>query len=108
MCSMGKEEVGPNPVLFEYEGFEVKKYNKVTISLSETEMVKLITAHVDSGRTLSFPKILALLSKSCQTCGNDNISITIPKNILSTKRYGTGGNVTSRKNKRDEQAATYI
>lgn len=86
-----------NPVLYLIEGIEVRKTNKKTITFSESEWVRLIKVFADTGKTLSIPKIIALLSQACQACGHDQVSITIPRNILSQSKSFSGGTLESYK-----------
>lgn len=88
-----------NPIVCVHHGFEVRRYNQVNISLSDHEYIKALDAHVASGKLLSLGKILALQGQPCQQCGNDNFTLLVPKNILSIKKGGSGGNITSRKKK---------
>lgn len=78
-----------------YEGdIPIKKNNRFNLNLNQYEMVKL--AKVINQTGLSVPKIIALLSQPCCKCGNDNVTLTIPKGILSTNKGNNGGNLLTK------------
>lgn len=88
-----------NPVIYTLHGIDVRKENKITIRFGEEEYKRLINIHEETGKVLSIPKIIALLSRSCEKCGHDSINISVKKNVLSLTRSFTGGHITNQNTK---------
>lgn len=77
-----------NPIIATVGTMDIREHNSVRVSLSGDEYLKLATIAKDTG--LSISKIIALMSRECQQCGCNNITITISKNVLSAKKQATG------------------
>jgi|SRR5215217_1429023 len=96
-------DVEKNPVLYKIDGIEIRKENKITIRYGEEEYKRLVTLHIQTGKILSLPKLIALLSQSCEKCGHDSINISFKKKAVSLSRSFTGGNITTQKSKNGRQ-----
>ena len=70
-------------ILYYIGKFPIKKVNNITLGFNEIEYKKLALAAHKTG--LPIKKILALQGSSCTACGNDNISIIVPRNLLSIR-----------------------
>lgn len=90
MGTKSKEE----PLCFEGD-IPIYKDNRFTFNFNQTEMIKL--AKIINQTGLSVPKIVAILAQPCCQCGNDNVVLTLPKNILSTKKGNNGGTLIKQK-----------
>lgn len=74
---MNQNEDSRGDVLCVYKGRQVRRYNLITLRLSEIEFKKIIDAEVDTG--FSKKKILALSSTPCSCC--ENIEVIVNKLI---------------------------
>lgn len=92
-----------NPVLYNHKGVEIRKVNRLRIDIGEMEMVRLVNAQEASGWILSKSQILAIQGRPCQSCGNENSCVPVPRGILSTTKQF--GNELRNPNKNGEQAS---
>lgn len=77
-----------SPIIATVGKMEIREHNVISISLSGDELIKL--AKIAQETKLSVSKIIALMGRECQQCGCNNITITIPKNVISGKKQASG------------------
>lgn len=92
---------GKNNILYYIGEIPIRKNNTVRLNLNEQEYKKI--AQVINNTGLPISTIIAYQGKPCTKCGNDEIMITIPKNLLSTNKANKGRSLTNRLND-DKQA----
>lgn len=62
-----------NPVLYEYKGIEIRKYNRVELTFGEVSFKKIIDEVDETG--LSIHKVLAYSGQPCDRCKGTSIMV---------------------------------
>lgn len=89
MLSMNKiPKEDKNPILYFIGDTPIRKYNIFKIALSEYELKKLAEISQETG--LPMARIMAIQGQPCSVCGNDNVVINVPKNVMRTKGVNVG------------------
>lgn len=88
-------------VLYYIGDIPVREKNYVRLCLNESEYKRIAETADQTGLPVAF--IIASQGQACKICGNDKITIVIPKNLLSIKKSNTGRSTTTRlKNDKQE------
>lgn len=81
-------------ILYYIGNIPVREINTVRLSITENQYKKI--AEIADKTGLAISMIIAMQGKPCCKCGNEEITITVPKNILSTKKLNNGRSKTIR------------
>lgn len=81
-------------ILYYVGEIPIRKVNKLRLTLNEQEYKRL--AIVANETDIPLSAIIAILCQPCPVCKTDTITISIPKNILSTNKANNGRSITNR------------
>lgn len=94
-----------NPILYQYKGVNIRKYNKVVFRVGENSFRKLIDETERTG--LSCHKILAYTSRPCEICKSTDVTVyhedrkvNIKKGLLHVPQ-NSGVNITKTNYKKE-------